>query len=121
MYLIQHGDLKNFSGEEIEIIANIARYHRKAPPKPKHPAYAKLSPRGKTIVRVGAALLRIADGLDRSHAHVVRDLKFRTNGDKIKCLLNARWDAQLEIWAASRKNEMFEKVFKKSITFEVAR
>lgn len=120
-YLIQHGDLKNFSAEEISIIGNIARYHRKTPPKPKHAAFASLAPRSKSIVRVGAALLRIADGLDRSHAHVVRDLKCRVGGEKVKCSLNARWDAQLEIWAASRKCEMFEKVFKRSITFEVAK
>ena len=45
MYLILHGDLKNFSAEEISIIAHIARYHRKANPKKKHDTYAKLSPR----------------------------------------------------------------------------
>jgi exopolyphosphatase/guanosine-5'-triphosphate,3'-diphosphate pyrophosphatase len=121
MYLIQNGDLKNFSDEEIEIIANIARYHRKSPPKSKHVAFAKLSPRGKEIVRVGAALLRLADGLDRSHSSIVRDVKCRNGGKEVKCVLQAKWDAQLEVWAASRKSEMFEKVFKRPITFEVAR
>ncbi len=121
MYLIQNGDLKNFTDEEIEIIANIARYHRKSPPKAKHANYANLSPRGKEIVRVGAALLRLADGLDRSHSSIVRDLKCRNGGKELKCVLHAKWDAQLEVWAASRKSEMFEKVFKRPITFEVSR
>jgi exopolyphosphatase/guanosine-5'-triphosphate,3'-diphosphate pyrophosphatase len=121
MYLIQNGDLKNFSDEEIEIIANIARYHRKSPPKSKHANYANLSPRGKEIVRVGASLLRLADGLDRSHSSIVRDLKCRNGGKEVKCVLHAKWDAQLEVWAASRKSEMFEKVFKRPITFEVSR
>ena len=120
MYLIEHGDLKSFTPEEISIIANIARYHRKSPPKAKHAAFAKLSPRGKSIVRVGAALLRLADGLDRSHSSIVRDLKCRS-GKEVKCVLNAKWDAQLEVWAASRKSEMFEKLFKRPITFEVSR
>jgi exopolyphosphatase/guanosine-5'-triphosphate,3'-diphosphate pyrophosphatase len=123
-YLIRHGDLKNFTAEEIEIIAHIARYHRKSAPKQKHETYAKLSPRARTIVRVGAALLRIADGLDRSHASVVRDIKCRTSSgeDKaVKCTVSTRWDAQLELWGAKRKREMFEKVFKRDISFEVTR
>jgi exopolyphosphatase/guanosine-5'-triphosphate,3'-diphosphate pyrophosphatase len=121
MYLIRHGDLKNFTPEEVEIIAHIARYHRKSQPKAKHESYASLSPRGKTVVRVGAALLRIADGLDRSHANVVRDVRCRTGGKDVKCLVSTRWDAQLELWGAKRKRQMFEKVFKRGITIEVAR
>jgi len=123
MYLIRHGDLKNFTPEEIEIIANIARYHRKGAPKLKHEAYAALSPRARKIVYTGAALLRIADGLDRSHSSVVRDVRCRANGgDKnLKCIVSTRWDAQLELWGAKRKREMFEKVFKRDVTFEVQR
>jgi exopolyphosphatase/guanosine-5'-triphosphate,3'-diphosphate pyrophosphatase len=121
MYLIRHGDLKNFTPEEVEIIANIARYHRKSTPKLKHEAYARLSPRAKRIVSTGAALLRLADGLDRSHANVVRDVRCRPAGKELKCVVSTRWDAQLELWGAKRKREMFEKVFKRDITFEVAR
>jgi exopolyphosphatase/guanosine-5'-triphosphate,3'-diphosphate pyrophosphatase len=120
-YLIRNGDLKNFSPQEIEIIAQIARYHRKGPPKEKHEAYAALAPRAKKIVRTGAALLRLADGLDRSHASVVRDVKCRVGGKEVKCVVSTRWDAQLELWGARRKREMFEKVFKRSIVFETAR
>ena len=122
MYLIRHGDLKGFAGEEIEIIANIARYHRKAPPSKRHDAYDALSPRSKKVVCAGAALLRLADGLDRSHANVVRDVRCRlVDGRDVKCAVKTRWDAQLEIWGAKRKRELFEKVFKHPITFEVAR
>ena len=90
-------------------------------PEQKHEAYGKLSPRGKMIVRVGAALLRLADGLDRSHANVVRDLKCRVGGKDVKCLVHTRWDAQLELWGAKRKRDLFQKVFKRDIVFEVAR
>ena len=121
MYLIRHGDLKNCSPEEVQIVAQIARYHRKSPPKSKHESFASLSPRAKMIVRTGAALLRIADGLDRSHASVVRDLRCRNGGKEVKCVISTRWDAQLELWGARRKREMFEKVFKRDLVFEVAR
>ncbi len=121
MYLIQNGDLKDFTPEEIAVIANIARYHRKSPPKQKHPSYAKLSPRGKKIVNVGSALLRVADGLDRSHANVVREIKCRVGAKEIKCIVSSRWDAQLELWGAGRKRELFERIFDRSLEFEVER
>jgi len=117
MYLITHGGLKDFKKEEINIIANIARYHRKGPPRKKHPLYAELSARAKAVVDVGAAVLRIADGLDRSHASVIKALHCRTDDKKTKCTLEARTDAELEIWGAMRKKDWFEDVFGRKIEF----
>jgi exopolyphosphatase/guanosine-5'-triphosphate,3'-diphosphate pyrophosphatase len=119
MYLIQHGGLKGFDEEEVQIIANVARYHRKAPPATTHEAYAALSSRGKRVVRVGAALLRVADGLDRSHNAVVTGVRCRTIGHNIHVGLETRGDPALEIWAAKRKRDFFEEMFGRSITFKV--
>jgi exopolyphosphatase/guanosine-5'-triphosphate,3'-diphosphate pyrophosphatase len=119
MYLIQNGNLRNFTAEEIAVVANIARYHRKSPPKSRHIAYARLSRRQRRIVDIGAALLRIADGLDRSHASAVTDLKCRIEGRRVRCILSTRADAELEIWAARRKMEMFRDVFGCEIEFEI--
>lgn len=116
MYLVLNGDLKNFSAEEINIIANIARYHRKSEPTRKHAAFDALSASGRRIVCVGAALLRIADGLDRSHAGVVNDLRCRTNGKTVRVIISAKSDAALELWGAQRKNGLFEKVFGRELT-----
>jgi exopolyphosphatase / guanosine-5'-triphosphate,3'-diphosphate pyrophosphatase len=102
MYLILHGDLKNFSDDEVKVIANIARYHRKAP-KDKHDPYATLPSRWRRVVDVGAALLRLSDGLDRSHSSVIQDLRCKIDDKKVKCTLTARSDAELEIWGARRK------------------
>jgi exopolyphosphatase / guanosine-5'-triphosphate,3'-diphosphate pyrophosphatase len=121
MYLILHGDLKNFSDEEISIIAQIARYHRKAPPRRKHDTYSALSSRARRIVDVGSSLLRLADGLDRSHASVIQNLRCRIEDKSVKCVLTARSDAELEIWGASRKKNWFSKVFKSELSFEVAK
>jgi len=114
-YLILHGALKNFSKEEIRIIAGIARYHRKVLPTKTHPRLAKLTSRGRRIVCVGAALLRIADGLDRSHASVIQNLDCRADGKQVTVSVTARADPELEIWAARRKRTMFEKVFERSL------
>ncbi len=121
MYLILNGDLKNFSDEEIKVVANIARYHRKAPPKASHDAYATLSNRMRRIVDVGAALLRLSDGLDRSHNSVIQDLRCKIENRKVKCVLSAKSDAELEVWGARRKRDWFEEVFGRSIAFEVGR
>lgn len=120
MYLIANGDLKNFSGEEVQIIANIARYHRKVEPKAKHDAYSSLTKAAQRVVDVGAALLRLADGLDRSHASVITGLNCRTDDECVRCTLTARSDAELEIWGAQRKMRLFSKVFDREISFALA-
>jgi exopolyphosphatase/guanosine-5'-triphosphate,3'-diphosphate pyrophosphatase len=120
MYLILHGDLKNFSVDEVKVVANIARYHRKATPKDQHDAYASLPSRMRRIVDVGAALLRLSDGLDRSHSSVIQDLRCKIENRKVRCALSARSDAELEIWGARRKRDWFEEVFGRSISFELA-
>jgi exopolyphosphatase/guanosine-5'-triphosphate,3'-diphosphate pyrophosphatase len=118
MYLILHGDLKGFEDEEVQVIANVARYHRKGLPEGSHEAYAALSGGAKRVVRVGAALLRVADGLDRSHNRVVSSVKCRNGDAGVRVTLETRGDPALEIWAAKRKRDLFEEVFARSITFK---
>jgi exopolyphosphatase/guanosine-5'-triphosphate,3'-diphosphate pyrophosphatase len=121
MYLILHGDLKNFSDDEVKVVANIARYHRKATPHRKHDTYAELPARLRRVVDVGAAFLRLSDGLDRSHSSVIQDLRCKIENKKVRCTLTARSDAELEIWGARRKRDWFEEVFGRPISFELAK
>jgi exopolyphosphatase/guanosine-5'-triphosphate,3'-diphosphate pyrophosphatase len=119
-YLIRHGDLKNFTGEEISIIANIARYHRNAKPKLSHKHFAELSPAARKVVKVGAALLRVADGLDRSHSAVITGLSCRITRKRVEITLKPRGDAELELWGARSKRDFFTDVFGKTPRFTVA-
>jgi len=121
LYLILHGNLKGFDEEEVGVIANVARYHRKSPPSGSHEAYAALPAKAKQIVRVGAALLRVADGLDRSHNGVVSSVRCRIGGGEVTVTLDGRGDPALEIWGAKRKRDFFEDHFKRSITFRPAK
>jgi len=121
MYLILHGDLKGFSREEVGIIANIARFHRKSPPKGRHDEYQSLSSDARRIVDVGSSLLRLADGLDRSHSSVIQNIRCKTEHKSVRCILTARSDAELEIWGARRKMDWFRKVFKADISFELSK
>jgi exopolyphosphatase/guanosine-5'-triphosphate,3'-diphosphate pyrophosphatase len=121
MYLVLNGNLSHFTDVEIAIIANIARYHRKAKPKSKHAKYAELPGWARKVVDVGAGLLRLADGLDRSHCNAITDLRCRIDGKTVRCIISAKADAELEIWGARRKMGLFEDVFDRTITFELAR
>jgi exopolyphosphatase/guanosine-5'-triphosphate,3'-diphosphate pyrophosphatase len=116
-YLILHGKLRDFTEEEVLIMANIARYHRGPEPGKSHRLHQKLSRRARKVVDAGAAMLRVADGLDRSHAAVIRDLSCEVQPGKVKVVLEARSDAELELWGARRKAELFERVFERSIDF----
>lgn len=115
LYLITNADLKGFQQEEIEIIANVARYHRRSTPKARHSHFDVLNPVQKQRIRALAGLLRVADGLDRSHFQNVRDFKVDVSENSITISLDTIGDPQLEIWGAMRKRELFEKLFNRSL------
>jgi exopolyphosphatase/guanosine-5'-triphosphate,3'-diphosphate pyrophosphatase len=119
-YLILNGDLRNFAREEVRIIANIARYHRKAWPDASHPEYAALSKSSRRVVNIGAAQLRIADGLDRSHSGVVSGIKVKVGRHHLNVTVQSRGDAELELWGARRQMELFTKVFDRTVSFDEA-
>ena len=99
--------------EELEIIANIARYHRKSHPKIKHENFSKLSAINKDRVRKLASILRIADGMDRSHNSNVRNINFEKSDKTLNIFLtpvNGR-DIALEIWGANIRKELFEETY----------
>jgi exopolyphosphatase/guanosine-5'-triphosphate,3'-diphosphate pyrophosphatase len=124
-YLIRNSEMLGFTENEKEIIANTARYHRKSHPKQKHEAFAKLNHEDQVIVRKLASILRIADGLDRTHASAVKDLKCVTNNSELTLVLektNQNDDNQLEleIWGAESKKALFEETYGVKVKFEVA-
>jgi exopolyphosphatase/guanosine-5'-triphosphate,3'-diphosphate pyrophosphatase len=121
-YLIQNGDLRGFEPMEIEIIALVARYHRQAPPKRSHEGFGTLPRDTREIVRLLGALLRLAEGLDRSHANAVSSVRLRP-APRAKApwtlRLHTRGDAELELWAAHRHVAELAAVLKRPIEFEL--
>jgi exopolyphosphatase/guanosine-5'-triphosphate,3'-diphosphate pyrophosphatase len=118
-YIILNGDLRGFSNDEIQVMAHIARYHRKSPPKPEHTTFQALSSKQKQVVRYGAAILRIANALDRTHRQNVRSVKAKISAKKIELRLTIMSDAEIEIWAVHRVKEMFEDVFERTLIVSV--
>jgi exopolyphosphatase/guanosine-5'-triphosphate,3'-diphosphate pyrophosphatase len=119
-YLIKNGDLRGFHPREVEMIALLARYHRQATPKKSHEGYGDLPGSLRRTVRTLSAIIRLAEGLDRSHAQALAGLDLYPRGDDYLARLRATGDAELELWAAHRHVAPLEKVLGKPIRFEVA-
>jgi exopolyphosphatase/guanosine-5'-triphosphate,3'-diphosphate pyrophosphatase len=116
-YLIRNSEMLGFNDNEIEIIANVARYHRKSHPKIKHEGYKKLDVNGRIRVNKLSAILRLADGLDRSHKSIIKDLSINQEKDVLNIALTAETNPELEIWGAERRKDLFEEVFKVKLNF----
>lgn len=115
-YLIKHSNLAGFTAEEIGMIASIARYHRKADPAKDQVEYQAMAPHSRRTMALLSAILRIADGLDRSHFSVVQNLHV-TLGKTVTIQLATSGDSELEIWTAQGRAQLFEKVFKRNVKF----
>jgi exopolyphosphatase / guanosine-5'-triphosphate,3'-diphosphate pyrophosphatase len=118
-YLIKNGDLRGFDPREIEVMALVARYHRRATPGRKHDGYGTLPGALRRTVRTLAALLRLAEGLDRSHSQPLTSVQVHDRGEDALVQLRASGDAELELWAASRHVAPLEKLIGKPLRFEV--
>jgi len=119
-YLIKNGDLRGFDPQEIEVIALIARYHRQATPKKSHEGYGDLPGSMRRTVRALSAMVRLAEGLDRSHAQALAGVDLYPRDDDYLVRLRAAGDAELELWAAHRHVAPLEALLGKPVRFEVA-
>jgi exopolyphosphatase/guanosine-5'-triphosphate,3'-diphosphate pyrophosphatase len=111
LYLIRNADLDGFGPEELAVIANVARYHRKALPSERHPDYQALSEGERVLVRRLAALLRIADGLDADHFQVVQQVDVHMEDGVARLDLRARDLPDRDVWAAEQGGDLFEQEF----------
>jgi len=111
-YLIRNAEMLGFNDKEIEIIANVARYHRKSHPKPKHEGFSRLDLQCKELVKKLAGILRIADALDRSHKSLVNDLDISIKDKVLEInLKSCNGEPALEMWGANIRKNLFEESF----------
>ncbi|UCF42059.1 MAG: Ppx/GppA family phosphatase [Gemmatimonadota bacterium] len=120
-HLIMHGDLRGFSPGEVELIANVARYHRRAFPKRKHANFKRLERTDQILVEQLSAILRVADGLDRTHGQVVTGLQCEIEDDTVEMILRAPRSPRVDLADAVRKGALFEKAFDVRLELEWAR
>jgi exopolyphosphatase/guanosine-5'-triphosphate,3'-diphosphate pyrophosphatase len=110
--LILESDLHALAAEERRLVANVARYHRKAAPSEKHPHFRDLPAESRELVRRLAAILRIADGLDRAHENAVSEIEASPAGPAVWTVrVSGRGDLAYAAWGAMRKADLFGDVY----------
>ncbi|MFM7371007.1 MAG: HD domain-containing protein, partial [Sphaerospermopsis kisseleviana] len=116
-YLIRNGELLGYNETEIEIIANLARYHRKSPPKKKHENYRNLLHKEhKQMICQLSAILRLAVALDRRQIGAVSHVncEYLPHANELKMLIfpsELGDDCALELWSLDYKKGVFEQEF----------
>jgi exopolyphosphatase/guanosine-5'-triphosphate,3'-diphosphate pyrophosphatase len=120
-HLILHADLAGISHRERSLVAVVARYHRKSHPSVAHEEFAALPADDQAMVRRLAAVLRIADGLDRTHGQEVRSVVVESLGRGLRVLCRAERDPGVCLWGAERRADLFQDVFARGIEFIWAR
>ena len=110
-HLIRYSSLFDFSPREKELIANLARYHRKGLPKKKHENFVNLSPEDQELVKKLGGILRLADGLDRRRGGQVRGLEFTLGEANCTIRLQGNEDLSVEIYGGQAKGDLFQAAF----------
>jgi exopolyphosphatase/guanosine-5'-triphosphate,3'-diphosphate pyrophosphatase len=118
-YLLYHADLPGFTDRERELIATIARYHRRSPPKDRHEEFQRLTPEERVVVRRLSAILRVADGLDRGHRRHVRSVQVKRRGARLQIDVVAEKGSDLEVWSARQKADMLADVIGGDLRFKL--
>jgi exopolyphosphatase/guanosine-5'-triphosphate,3'-diphosphate pyrophosphatase len=110
-HLIMHSGLQGFTRREIAMIAAVARYHTKALPKRSHESWAAVESADRATVRKLAAILRIADGLDRGRGARVTRVEATDNGSVTRLRVFGTADLHAELYGVNKKKDLFEETF----------
>jgi exopolyphosphatase/guanosine-5'-triphosphate,3'-diphosphate pyrophosphatase len=114
-YLINASPLVGVNDSEKAIIALVTRYHRRSLPKPSHKEFMDLVPKRRRVVMKLAAILRLAEALDREHSNRVESCRITVRRKTVSLLLKGKGDLLLEKWALNYGSRMFESVYKKKV------
>jgi exopolyphosphatase/guanosine-5'-triphosphate,3'-diphosphate pyrophosphatase len=125
-YLIKNSEMPGFTGTEIGLMATAVRYHRGSLPKKtrnsrtrrEHEDYFALEGTARATALMLAAILQIADGLDRSHRQAIVDVKCAVSGIKVKFKVFGTGECDLEMWSAEKKSAMFAELFGVAVSFK---
>jgi exopolyphosphatase/guanosine-5'-triphosphate,3'-diphosphate pyrophosphatase len=120
-YLIANAEVFGLSREEHQLVGHVARYHRRATPQASHPEYMALPRDRRILVSKLAALLRVADAMDRAHAAQVQEFRCERHGEDFVIVVPGATDLTLERKALPQKADLFEEVFGMKVRLEEER
>jgi exopolyphosphatase/guanosine-5'-triphosphate,3'-diphosphate pyrophosphatase len=122
-HLIVHAELLGMTPTERVMVANVARYHRGSAPRREHRGYAGLDRHLRRRIKRLAAILRVADGLDRGHAGAVEDITVQLTSSELNIRaipVSDSYDLRLELWGAARKSGLLGEVLGVPVHIEAA-
>lgn len=114
-YLITQSELPGFSSQDMQLIGMVARYHRKSEPSDRHVDYSALSAEDRMRVSRLAAIIRIADALDREHLQKVRGIRLEIGPQTVVVHVDCSGDFLLETWGVQKKADLFGREFHRGI------
>ena len=116
-YVIRNSELVGLSDHDIEVIALVARYHRKGLPKDDHPEFARLGDADKHRVELLAGILRLAVGLDRTQDGRVKKIKTVVTDDEVQISFapSKKLDNELNVYSAMERRSLLERVMNRKV------
>lgn len=116
-YLISVSEIFGLSRDDLQIVSNVARYHRRALPQRSHLPYVSLDRDAKLVVNKLAALLRIANALDADHQQKVKDVVARMEEGQIVLEVDGAGDLTMERLATIARSDFFQEAFGRRVVF----
>jgi exopolyphosphatase/guanosine-5'-triphosphate,3'-diphosphate pyrophosphatase len=117
-YLIKSSGMKSFNKLDLELVANVARYHRKAHPSQKHLGFSQLSPANQDVVRKLSSLVRVADALDFRREQRVESVSCALSSKCLTISLAAADSVKDEIAWAQNKGKLVQEVFRTDLVVQ---
>jgi exopolyphosphatase/guanosine-5'-triphosphate,3'-diphosphate pyrophosphatase len=118
LYLIENSSLVGFLPNEVRMVANVARYHRKSPPKPSHLSFQSLAKNERGIVTALSAIMRVADALDHGHKQLVRKVSVIVERARVRLVVEADGNLTFGTWSLRNKSDMFRDVFSRKVVLQ---
>ncbi len=118
-YLIRNSLMTGFTAPEVELLACLVRYHRGARPKQRDQRFAALHKSNQRAVQLLSGILRVADGLDRSHNQPIERVDVQTDGEAVVVVAHASDEAHLERWACERRKTLLSTALGRSVEIRV--
>jgi exopolyphosphatase/guanosine-5'-triphosphate,3'-diphosphate pyrophosphatase len=119
--LIRERHWQHWAAAEVEMVATVARYHRKAEPTEEHEEYSRLNAADRARVEALAALLRLADAMDRSHTQRIEAVEVRVNAADLVITLSSRRPLEAEHGALEKKGRLAERIWGRKLFFDRVR
>jgi exopolyphosphatase/guanosine-5'-triphosphate,3'-diphosphate pyrophosphatase len=119
-YVLSVAEIFGLSREDMALISNVARYHRRATPNKSHLPYMSLDSEARVVVSKLAAILRVTNALDADHLQKVRDLRLLKTGDQWVLEVDGAGDLTIERLAALARADLLTEVFGRKLSFREA-